>query len=73
MNLVKTRSYEDIATKFDEALETLLKITPTYKNIDDLVGEEQELSFVQAFRKLLRAKNVLESYVDFNWSDLGID
>jgi type I restriction enzyme R subunit len=22
---------------------------------------------------LLRAKNVLESYVDFNWSDLGID
>jgi type I restriction enzyme R subunit len=65
--------YEEIATKFDEALAQLLTITPTYKNVDDLVGEEQELQFVQAFRRLLRAKNVLESYVDFNWSDLDID
>ncbi|MFY9243101.1 MAG: HsdR family type I site-specific deoxyribonuclease, partial [Polaribacter sp.] len=65
--------YEDIATKFDEALVALYKVTPTYKNVDDLIGEEQELQFVQAFRRLLRAKNVLESYVDFNWEDLGID
>ena len=65
--------YENIATKFDEALESLLKITPTYQSIDDLVGEEQEYQFVQAFRRLLRAKNVLESYVDFDWEDLGID
>ena len=38
-----------------------------------MLGEEQQLAFVQAFRSLLRTKNVLESYVDFDWSDLGID
>ncbi|PWG04399.1 type I restriction endonuclease subunit R [Polaribacter aquimarinus] len=65
--------FENIAEKFDEALENLLKITPTYQSVDDLVGEDQELAFVQAFRRLLRAKNVLESYVDFDWENLGID
>ncbi|MBO6880904.1 type I restriction endonuclease subunit R [Winogradskyella sp.] len=65
--------YEAIASKFDEALANLLQITPTYQSVDDLMGEDKELEFVQAFRKLLRAKNVLESYVDFNWQDLDID
>jgi len=65
--------YEAIAAKFDEALASLLQITPTYQSVDDLLGEDQELTFVQAFRKLLRAKNVLESYVDFDWDDLEID
>lgn len=70
---ILTPPYEDISTKFDEALAHLLTITPTYKSVDDLLGEEQQLSFVQAFRRVLRTKNVLESYVDFNWEDLGID
>ena len=65
--------YEAIASKFDEALANLLQLAPTYQSVDDLLGEEQELAFVQAFRKLLRAKNVLESYVDFDWDDLDID
>jgi type I restriction enzyme R subunit len=65
--------YEAIAKKFDDALANLLQITPTYQSVDDLLGEDQELEFVQAFRKLLRAKNVLESYVDFDWDDLSID
>lgn len=65
--------YEAIASKLDEALASLLEITPTYQSVDELLGEDQELAFVQAFRKLLRAKNVLESYVDFDWDDLAID
>ena len=65
--------YESIASKFDEALKNLLQITPTYQSVDDLRDENQELEFVTAFRRLLRAKNVLESYVDFDWDDLGID
>tara|TARA_R110002051_G_scaffold209560_1_gene275369 strand:- start:398 stop:3271 length:2874 start_codon:yes stop_codon:yes gene_type:complete len=65
--------YEDIAKKFDESLSALLAITPTHQSVDSLVGEEQQFQFVQAFRRLLRAKNVLEAYVDFNWEDLGID
>jgi len=65
--------YESIAEKFDEALKNLLTIAPTWQSVDDLLSEEQELAFVQAFRALLRVKNVLASYTDFNWEDLGID
>ncbi|HLP37737.1 type I restriction endonuclease subunit R [Lacibacter sp.] len=65
--------YPVIAAKFEEALKVLLTITPTYQSVDDLETEEDELAFVQAFRALLRAKNVLESYTDFSWEGLGID
>ena len=65
--------YEAVAEKFDEALRKLLQIVPTYQSVDDLLSENEELQFVQAFRRLLRAKNVLESFTDFDWEDLGID
>lgn len=65
--------YEKIAEKFAAALKDLLTIVPTWQSVDNLVSEEDELAFVQAFRALLRIKNVLASYTDFNWDDLGID
>jgi len=65
--------YEAIAEKFKEALKTLLTIVPTFQSVDELKSEEEELAFIQAFRALLRAKNVLESYTDFSWEDLGIE
>ena len=66
-------SYEAIAKKFKEALKTLLSIAPTWQSVDDLQSEDEELAFIQAFRSLLRAKNILSSYTDFSWDDLGID
>jgi type I restriction enzyme R subunit len=65
--------YEVIAKRFDEALQDLLKVTPTPQSVDELVSEEEEAAFIRLFRALLRAKNVLESYADFSWDDLGID
>lgn len=65
--------YQVIAAKFKEALKALLTIAPTWQSVDDLETEEDELAFIQAFRALLRAKNVLESYTDFSWEGLGID
>jgi len=65
--------FEAIESKFKEALERLLEIVPTYQSVDDLESEDDELKFIQAFRALLRAKNVLESYADFSWENLGID
>lgn len=65
--------YEAIAKIFDEALRDLFKITPSWQSVDDLLTEEDELAFVQAFRALMRAKNVLSSYTDFSWDVLGID
>lgn len=65
--------YEAIAKKFAEALDTLLIIVPSYHDVDDLQSETDELAFVEAFRALLRVKNILASYTDFSWDDLGID
>ncbi|AUC76141.1 type I restriction endonuclease subunit R [Olleya sp. Bg11-27] len=65
--------YEAIAEKFDDALKNLLEIVPTFQSVDTLPTEAEELQFIEAFRRLLRAKNVLESYTDFDWEDLGID
>ncbi len=66
-------SYDIIAKKFDEALRALLKIAPTWQSVDDLQTEDDELAFVQAFRALLRAMNILQSFTDFTWESLGID
>ncbi len=66
-------SYEVIVKKFKAALQTLLTIVPTFQSVDELESEDDELAFVKAFRSLLRIKNVLESYTDFKWEDLGME
>jgi type I restriction enzyme R subunit len=73
VEVVTMPDYEAIAEKFDEALKLLREITPTYHSVNDLKNEEEDAQFVQAFRKLMRAMNVLQSYTDFDWADLGID
>ncbi|MGR7814579.1 type I restriction endonuclease subunit R [Lacinutrix undariae] len=65
--------YEVVAGKLDDAIEHLFKITPTFEDIETLKDENEELNFVQAFRRVLRTINVLKSYTDFNWDDLSID
>ena len=73
VEVVTMPDYEAIAEKFDEALKLLREITPTYQSVNDLKNEEEDAQFVQAFRKLMRAMNVLQSYTDFDWEDLLID
>lgn len=73
IEVVTMPDYEKIAEKFDEALKLLREITPTYQSVNDLESEENEAQFVQAFRKLMRAMNVLQSYTDFDWEDITID
>ena len=73
IEVVTMPDYEAIAEKFDEALKLLREITPTYHSVNDLENEEEDTQFVQAFRKLMRAMNVLQSYTDFDWDDLLID
>jgi type I restriction enzyme R subunit len=73
IEVVVMPEYEDIAKKFDEAFTDLKEITPTYESVNDLESEEDEAAFVQAFRKLMRTLNVLQSYTDFDWEDLPLD
>jgi type I restriction enzyme R subunit len=65
--------YEDYVKKFEEAAKKLLAITPTVESVDDLVTEDDEAAFIKAFRDLIRIKNVLDCFSQFDFSTLPID
>ena len=73
VDVIIMKPYEDYTEKFNEALKRLNEITPTIDSVNDLKTEEDELEFVQAFRDLMRLKNILNSFSDFSWDDIGID
>lgn len=65
--------YEKVVEKFTEAYIRLLQIAPMYKSVDNIKDEEKQLEFVQRFRELMRIKNVLTSYSEFEWDDLPMN
>ncbi len=73
VDIIIMKPYEDYTEKFNEALKRLNEITPTIDSVNELKTEEDELEFVQAFRDLMRLKNILNSFSDFSWDDIGID
>ncbi len=74
-DVIIMQPYEEYVTYFNEAFETLLEIVPTVGSVDALKneGEDRQLEFIKAFRKLMRLKNVLESFSDFKWADLSMN
>jgi type I restriction enzyme R subunit len=70
IEVVVMPEYKDIVKKFEEAHETLKALTPTYQSVNDLQSEDDEAAFVQAFRRLMRVLNVLQSLTEFDWADL---
>ena len=65
--------YEVVAQQFTKAFTALLQIAPTVNSVDDLISEDDQVKFVQAFRELMRLKNILTSYSDYNWDDLPMN
>ena len=65
--------YEDYVKQFNKAAIELLEIAPTVKSVDALPDEEAELAFVTKFRELLRLKNILTSFSDFDDADLMLE
>lgn len=51
----------------------MLKIAPTVDSVNELPSEEEELEFVKAFRDLMRLRNILSGFSDFQFEDLEID
>ncbi|RPG33261.1 MAG: type I restriction endonuclease subunit R [Muricauda sp. TMED12] len=70
---IVVQPYEDYIEKFDEAVERVMGIAPTFDSVNDLVSEDEELEFVKAFRELMRVKNVLNTFTEFSFKDLGMD
>ena len=65
--------YEKFVEQFNEAVDELNKIAPTVDSMNELQTEEDELSFVQAFRELMRIKNVLSCFTEFSFDDLAME
>jgi len=65
--------YEDYIKRFGEAVENLYAITPTVESVDELLTEEDEVKFIQAFREIIRIKNVLDCFTQFTFDDLPMD
>ncbi|PZV13544.1 MAG: deoxyribonuclease HsdR [Pseudanabaena sp.] len=70
---VLVQPYEDYVTQFNEAAIALLTVTPTIKSVDTLPDETAQLEFVTKFRELLRLKNVLTTFADFEETDLTLE
>jgi type I restriction enzyme R subunit len=66
------KDYKESLSNFNDAVAKILSITPTPNQVSKLKDEEQKLSFIQAFRDIIRMKNALTSFVDFDWHHLGI-
>ncbi|MBU3658395.1 MAG: type I restriction endonuclease subunit R [Flavobacteriales bacterium] len=72
-DIIIMEPYEDYVKKFNEAFSALLEITPTVDSVNELKNEEEELEFIKAFRELMRIKNVLNTFSDFELEDLDME
>ena len=64
--------YDKYVELFNDVVADLKKICPKPSDVKDLVDEEAELLFIKTFRELLRLKNILESYAEFDHDDLAM-
>ena len=62
--------YDEYVALFNTLIPDLLALAPTPSAVHDLPHEEAELQFVRLFRELLRLRNVLESFSEFDADDL---
>jgi type I restriction enzyme R subunit len=71
--IIIMQPYEKYVKDINEAYQKLIGIVPNFEAVDDLYSEDEELEFIKAFRDLIRLKNVISSYADFNFEDIDLD
>lgn len=65
--------YEDYLDQFNAAVAALRDIASTPGAVDGLKSEVDQLAFVRAFRDLIRLRNVLTSFTEFDAKALDLD
>lgn len=71
--IIFTKPYDDYLVEMQRALVQLRKIAADPQAVDDLMGEQQKVDFVKAFREVMRLKNTLSSFGDFALAGVDID
>lgn len=64
-SIVLVKPFEEYLSDYQDAVDRLLTLTPTVESVDRLPDEKAQLEFVTAFRDVMRLKNILESFADF--------
>ncbi len=71
-DIILMQPYEEYVALFNKAFAALISIAPSVNSVDALVDEDAQLEFIKAFREIMRLKNVLAGFSDFNFSDLSM-
>lgn len=66
-------SFDQHLTKFEAAAADLFAIVQTPDAVDDLSDENAQAAFVKAFRDLIRIRNVLASFSEFDETILPVE
>ncbi|MBK67624.1 MAG: restriction endonuclease subunit R [Rickettsiales bacterium] len=57
---------------FNKGVQLLKNVADSPSAVDNLPSEKEELAFVQAFRYLMRTRNVMKGFSEFTFEDLDI-
>ena len=66
-------TYKALVRRFNEDLDKLYNLVQTAQDAYNLQSETKKKDFVLAFKKLIKTKNKLETFVEFTFDDLNID
>lgn len=70
--LVLLKPYVNYVEEFNDILLQLFEIAPEVSSVDNFPSETEKKEFVLVFRRLLRLLNLLKTYSNFSYEDLGI-
>ena len=71
--VVLVPSYEEIKKDYENAVATLLAITPDYQAVDELLTEDQQLAFIKAFREIMRFNAQLQTFVEYDQDQTSLN
>ncbi|BBC41098.1 type I restriction endonuclease subunit R [Photobacterium damselae subsp. piscicida] len=72
IEFIEVPDLKGLTEDFAKALEALKAIAPDVQSVDDLPDEDMQAGFIKQFRILMRLKNQLETFNDFDIEALGI-
>ena len=71
--IVLVPSFVEIQQDYEQAVETLLSISPDYQAVDELHTEDQQLEFIKAFREVMRYNAQLQTFVEYDQNQTQLD
>ena len=71
-DIILMKPYEEYVEQFNKTFVALMSIVPSVNSVDSLIDENEQLEFIKTFREIMRLRNVLIGFSDFNYNDLSM-